>query len=84
MQISIFAAYSRILINIDFFAKILERKKHGNHISAFDYYKLTKSVPNKSSEIAFLFIIHICKSAYIQCHVHEYSFNNTFFFLENP
>ena len=50
-----------------------------NYISAFGHYKLTKPVPNKSVEIAFLFIIHICKSAYLQCHVHEYSFNNTFF-----
>ena len=52
-----------------------------NYISTFGHYKLTKPVPNKSLEIAFLFIMHICKSAYMQFYVHEYSFNNCFFFF---
>ena len=54
-----------------------------NYISAFGHYKLTKPVPNKSLETAFLFIIHICKSAYIQCLVHEYTFNKYFYFAKS-
>ena len=60
--------YSSILI---FAEKSTKTQLIINHISDCYKHRLTKMVPNKSLDIALLFIMHICKLAYL--HSHEYS-----------